>query len=144
MEATTVKLNLNMDTISSDRKADTEELQKLVGGFLNAFLTNDVALVEQELPDDFLGIVPDGRVINKALEIENVKSVALESLNTDQVKIYWYGDTVAIINFCLSIKLKGQDAVEVRDSHVYMKRDGRWQMIMGHATPILQPWVLSS
>ncbi len=124
---------------TSNREALERELLELDAAFLNAVLQHDVALVERTLPDDFLSVFPDGRVANKAMELENVRTVELESYSTDEVQVHWYGDTVAIVNFRLSLKMKGQDVKQVRDSHVYMRRDGRWQMIMGQTTPILQP-----
>lgn len=124
---------------TSNREADERELLDLDAAFLNAILQRDVTVLVRDLPDDFLSIFPDGRVANKALELENVRNIEIESHAVDQVQVHWYGDTVAIINFRLSIKLKGQDARQVRDSHVYMKRGGRWQMLMGQTTPIVQP-----
>lgn len=124
---------------TSNREADERELQELDAAFLNAILQRDVTVLERDLPDDFLSIFPDGRVANKAAELENVRTLELESYSTDEVQVHWYGDTVAIVNFRLSLKMKGQDVKQVRDSHVYMKRGGRWQMITGQTTPILQP-----
>lgn len=116
-----------------------KELLQLDKAFLDGILHHDVALVERILPEDFLSVFPDGNLANKAQELENVKNVELESYSTDEVKIHWYGENVAIINFRLSIKIKNQDIKQVRDSHVYLKRDGQWQMIMGQTTPILHP-----
>lgn len=123
---------------TSNRETLERQLLDLDKAFLDAVLHNDVALVERDLPDDFLSVFPDGRVADKKAELENVTNVNLESYSTDQVQVHWYSDTVAIINFRLSLKMKGQEEVkQVRDSHVYIKRDGRWQMIMGQTTPIL-------
>jgi hypothetical protein len=123
---------------SSSREADERELKALDTAFLNAILQHDVATLERDLPDDFLSIFPDGRIANKAVELENAKTVELESFTTDELQVYWYGDTVAILNFRLSLTFKGQETRQVRDSHVYLKRDGHWQMIMGQTTPIPQ------
>jgi hypothetical protein len=121
----------------SNREADERELLERDVAFLNAVLQNDVTAVERDLPDDFLSVFPDGRVANKVAELENVRTVELESYSTDEVQVHWYGDTIAIINFRLLLKMKGQDIKQVRDCHVYVKRDGRWQMIMGQTTPII-------
>ncbi|MEO1185296.1 MAG: nuclear transport factor 2 family protein [Cyanobacteria bacterium J06636_27] len=107
------------------------------GRVTNAVLNHDVSYVERTLPSDFLSVFPDGRVADKAAELENVKNVELESFSTDDIQVHWYGNTVAIINFRLSLKMQGQDTKQVRDSHVYVQRDGRWQMVMGQTTPIL-------
>lgn len=121
----------------SEQQAIEQELLELDKAFLDAILNHDVALVERILPDDFLSVFPDGHLANKATELENVKTVELESYSTDEVQVHWYADNVAIVNFRLSLKMKNQDIKQVRDSHVYLKRDGRWQMIMGQTTPIL-------
>ena len=123
---------------SSEREALERELLELDTTFLDAILQHDVALVDRTLPDDFLSVFPNGRVANKATELENVIAVELESYSTDEAQVHWYEETVAIVNFRLSLKMKNQDVKQVRDSHVYMKRDGRWQMILGQTTPILQ------
>ncbi len=124
---------------TNNRDAEERELLELDAAFLNAILERDVTALDRDLPDDFLSIFPDGRVANKVLELENVRNIELESHVVDQVQLHWYGDTVAILNFRLSLTFKGQETRYVRDSHVYLKRDGRWQMIMGQTTPILQP-----
>lgn len=125
--------------MSTDNRETWErELLELDTAFLNAVLKNDVTVIERDIPDDFISVFPDGRVANKAAELENVRTVELESYSTDELQIHWYGDTIAIINYILSLKMKGQN-LQVRDCHVYMKRDGGWQMIMGQTTPILRP-----
>ncbi len=124
---------------TNNRDAEERELLELDAAFLNAILQRDVTALDRDLPDDFLSVFPDGRVANKVLELENVRNIELESHVVDQVQLHWYGDTVAILNFRLSLTFKGQETRHVRDSHVYLKRDGRWQMIMGQTTPILQP-----
>ncbi|MEL6458555.1 MAG: nuclear transport factor 2 family protein [Cyanobacteria bacterium J06621_15] len=126
-----------MGDINSSREALERELQEMDIAFLNAVLNHDVSYVERTLPSDFLSVFPDGRVADKAAELENVKNVELESFSTDDIQVHWYGNTVAIINFRLSLKMQGQDTKQVRDSHVYVQRDGRWQMVMGQTTPIL-------
>lgn len=121
----------------SEKQATERDLLELDKAFLDAILNHDVALVERTLPKDFLSVFPDGHLADKAAELENVRTVELESYYTDEVKVHWYSDDVAIVNFRLSIKMTGQDIKQVRDSHVYIKRDGLWQMIMGQTTPIL-------
>ena len=123
---------------SNEKQLIERELLELDTAFLDAILHHDVSWVERTLPNDFLSVFPDGRVANKADELENVRTVELESYSTNEVRVYWYGEDVVIINFRLLLKMNG-DTKQVRDSHVYLKRDGRWQMIMGQTTPILHP-----
>jgi ketosteroid isomerase-like protein len=64
---------------SSEREAKSRELLELDTAFLNAVLQHDVTFVANMLPDDFLSIFPNGRVADKTAELENVRTVELES-----------------------------------------------------------------
>ena len=90
-------------------------------------------------PDLILAVFPDGRVANKQMELENVRHAAVEPYTTDGVQVHWYCDTVAIVNFRMVLDMKERGQKQVRDLHAYIKRDGKWQMIAGQVTPILQP-----
>lgn len=124
--------------MSTSKEALERELLEMDAAFLNAVLNQDVSLVERLLPDDFLSVFPDGRVADKTVELENVRTVELESFSTSEIEVHWYGDSVAIVNFRLLLKMKGQDMKQMRDSHVYVRRNEGWQMVMGQTTPILQ------
>ena len=60
---------------SSERELIEQELLELDRKFLDAILHHDVSYVDRTLPDDFLSIFPNGRVANKADELENVRTV---------------------------------------------------------------------
>ena len=123
----------------ADRAAEERIILELDAAFLDAFLRRDVAVIEHDLPDDFLAVFPDGRVANKQMELENVRHAEVESYTTDEVQVHWYSDTVAVVNFRMMLNMKERGQKQVRDLHVYIKRDGNWQMITGQVTPILQP-----
>ena len=123
--------------MTTDRAADESTILKLDKAFLDAFLQRDVETVNRDLPDDFIAIFPNGIVANKQMELKNVEQAEVESYSTDEVQIGWYAETVATVHFRMTLKMKGKEPKLVRDLHVYMKRDGRWQMITGQVTPIL-------
>jgi len=125
--------------VTTDRAAEERIILELDTTFLDAFLRRDVAVVDRDLPDDFLAVFPDGRVANKQMELENVRHAAVESYTTDEVQVHWYSDTVAVVNFRMVLNMKEHGQKQVRDLHAYIKRDGKWQMITGQVTPILQP-----
>ncbi|MBD2259714.1 nuclear transport factor 2 family protein [Pseudanabaena sp. FACHB-2040] len=121
-----------------DRVTEERLILELDAAFLDALLERDVAVVDRDLPDDFLAVFPDGRVADKQMELENVKHAEVESYTTDEVQVHWYADTVAVVNFRMTLNMKERGQKRVRDLHVYIKRDGKWQMITGQVTPILQ------
>ncbi|MBD3887635.1 nuclear transport factor 2 family protein [Phormidium tenue FACHB-886] len=124
--------------MTTDRAAEERIILELDTAFLDAFLRRDVAMVDRDLPDDFLAVFPNGRVANKQMELENVRNAAVESYTTDEVQVHWYSDTVAVVNFRMVLNMKERGQKQVRDLHVYIKRNGKWQMITGQVTPILQ------
>ncbi|MGF1493818.1 MAG: nuclear transport factor 2 family protein [Microcoleaceae cyanobacterium] len=121
----------------NDRTNEERALLELDTAFLDAFLKRDVALADRILPDDFLAIFPNGQVADKQMELQNVEHAEVESYETDEVQIHWYSETVAAVSFRMTLNMK-QGRKQVRDLHVYLKRDGKWQMITGQVTPILQ------
>ncbi len=125
--------------MATDRAAEERIILELDTAFLDAFLRRDVPVIERDLPDDFLAVFPDGRIANKQMELENVRHAEVESYTTDEVQVHWYSDTVAVVNFRMMLNMKERGQKQVRDLHVYIKRDGKWQMITGQVTPILQP-----
>lgn len=124
--------------MTTDRAEEEQIILELDTAFLDAFLQRDVIVVERDLPDDFLAVFPDGRVANKQMELENVRHAAVESYTTDEVQVHWYSNTVAVVSFRMMLNMKERGQKQVRDLHVYIKRDGKWQMITGQVTPILQ------
>jgi len=125
--------------VTTDRAVEERIILELDTAFLDAFLRRDVAVVDRNLPDDFIAVFPDGRVANKQMELENVRHAAVESYTTEEVQVHWYSDTVAVVNFRMVLNMKERGQKQVRDLHVYIKRDEKWQMITGQVTPILQP-----
>ena len=123
--------------MSNPKEALERELLEMDTAFLNAVFNRDVLFVDRILPNDFLSVFPDGRVMDKAAELENVRTVQLEFFSTDDIQVHWYGDAIAILNFRLTLKMLDRDPKQVRDSHVYVQRDGCWQLVMGQTTPIL-------
>jgi hypothetical protein len=57
---------------------------------------------------------------------------------TDELQVHWYAETVAGVNFRMTLNMKERGQKRVRDFHVYIKRHEKWQMITGQVTPILQ------
>ena len=64
--------------MATDRAAEERIILELDTAFLDAFLRRDVAVVDRDLPDDFLAVFPDGQVANKQMELENVRHAAVE------------------------------------------------------------------
>ena len=64
-----------------------------------------------------------------------------ESLVADEIKVRVYGDTALVTGRSIA---KGKDQHGTMDEHrrwtrVLVRRDGRWQFVHFHGTPIAKP-----
>lgn len=89
--------------------------------------------------DEFSITHADGRVLTKADEIAGLKRqtgprAPNTAFLTEDTKVRVYGDT-AILTGVVVMKFK--DSVErSRYTDVYVKRDGRWQVVASHLSKL--------
>ncbi len=117
------------------RRLDSERSQAIVRG--------DTATLERIYADDYSAVGTSGAVRNKAQAIADVKSGALkmESQSFDNVNVRVYGDAAIVTGVATQ---KGQDkgrdiSGQSRFTRVYVKRNGQWQIVAGHASRVAQP-----
>ena len=127
-----------------------QELLKLEGEWLDAYLKHDVAAMERIEADDFMITFPDGRVMTKADEIANLKKPAPAgpgpTFMTADTKVRIYGDTAILTGKFIQKGTyadgprKGQDYnIQERYTDVYVKRNGRWQVVSSHLSALAPP-----
>ena len=125
---------------SSDAEAQVEKLDREA---FDAFLRQDAGWYEKnEAADEYVGINPDGTVINKHQDLAAVKSgdLKIESGTRDDARVRVYGDT-AVVTGKATVKgaYKGQDiSGQYRFTTVYAKKSGKWQAVASQATRIAQ------
>jgi ketosteroid isomerase-like protein len=132
--------------------SDENEIRKTEHAWLNSYLTRNAAVMDRIEADEFRIVYPDGSVLTKAQELENLKKAATPQadlkLETDDEKIRVYGTTAVVTgNFIQKGRYQagpknGQDfRIVERYTDVYVKRDGRWQVVASHLTsaPLEQP-----
>ena len=121
-----------------------QEIIKLAHEWIEAGGQRNRATLEQILADDFLiaGWLPEGQLGDKQTYIEDcLRPVVVEqpSYKYDRWKFRIYGD-IAIVNCTLEIHalVGGSDwGGFFLFTQVWMKRDGRWQVVACHSSPIL-------
>jgi ketosteroid isomerase-like protein len=125
-----------------DPKA-AEAATKMEQEWVGAFVRRDTAYLEGFLAEDYAFTYPDGTVVDKGREIENVKSgyVALAEIKLSELKARTYGDTAVITGrSTLKGKFDGRDVGgEYRFTDVFVKRGDRWQCVAGQLTRIAGP-----
>jgi ketosteroid isomerase-like protein len=107
----------------------------------HALKTHDAAYFQRTMSDDFVGTTVEGITDKGTLVKVNADtSVTVDSVGRSDEKIRIYGaGTVGVITgrFGERGHLGGRHlAVEFRYTEVWVKRDGRWQVVAGHYTPV--------
>jgi ketosteroid isomerase-like protein len=126
-----------------DQASDERDLKQLVKDLNAAIVKADIAFLERVLDQDYVHYRPRGTVENRAQYLENRMNgnVNFESLVADDVKVRFYGDT-AIVTYRSTAKGKDQQgAIDEQRlwTRVFVRRDGRWQLVHSQGTSIQKP-----
>jgi ketosteroid isomerase-like protein len=126
-----------------DQASDENELKQLVKDLNAAIVKADIAFLDRVLDQGYVHYRPRGTVENRAQYLENRKTgkVNFESLVADDVKVRFYGDT-AIVTYRSTAKGKDQQgAIDEQRlwTRVFVRRDGRWQLVHSQGTSIQKP-----
>jgi uncharacterized protein (TIGR02246 family) len=121
-----------------------QELIALDKSWGDAGLKGDSAVLESILADDFVGNSPTG-VATKAQNIAEAKTNAPNITNAtyvaDEYTVRFLDPNTAVMTHRATEKglNKGKEYNDQhRSMHVWVKRDGRWQVVASQATPIPQ------
>jgi len=110
--------------------------------FDRAIVSRDAAEYERILADDFIFTSFDGTLTDKAKELAKVKSgdLKFELGKSDDVRIKIYGKTAIVTGrFTAKGTSKGREfTFSERYTAVFVKRNGRWQMVAEHSSEIAQ------
>jgi len=126
-----------------DTASDERELTQLVNDLNAAIVKPDIAFLERVLAKDYVHYRPHGNVETRSQYLEDRKSgsVDFDSLVADEIKDRVYGDT-AIATYRSTAKGKDQDGAideQRRWTRVFIRKDGRWQLVHSQGTTIQKP-----
>jgi ketosteroid isomerase-like protein len=131
--------------LAQSTNADEKQIRKTEREWLNSYLTRDAAVMDRIEADEFRIVYPNGSILTKAQELENLKKAAAPradlKLDTEDETIRIYG-TAAVVtgNFIQKGRYKagpknGQDfRIVERYTDIYVKRDGHWQVVASQLT----------
>jgi len=106
-----------------------------------ALTKGDANFLEKLYADEYLFTDNDGKTFDRNGDIGAVKSgeFRMTSTKLQDLKVHVYGDfaTVTGVNDFTAI-YKGKDAnCKCRFTDVFVKRNGRWQVVASHVTRVL-------
>jgi ketosteroid isomerase-like protein len=127
------------DNSAGGKSKAEREVLKLLDGWLDALKRSDMAALDRIIADDFTIVGTEGAIRSKEQDLAPIKSgdLKFESLATEDVKVFVYGDTAVVTGIgTYKVNFKGRAAdVRERFFDVYQKRKGRWQVIASRSTP---------
>ncbi len=116
------------------------EIEGLESQWRNAVLNNDVAVIDQLLADDYLGVTANGTLETKADAIAMRRSgnIRISELQPTDTKVRVYGNTAVVTS---RVQLAGtSDDHDIsgtyRYTRVYNKRSGAWKIVSFEASRI--------
>ncbi|HZS07031.1 MAG TPA: nuclear transport factor 2 family protein [Blastocatellia bacterium] len=119
-----------------------QAILKLEEEWVGALTKADTAALDRIYADGLTYTHSSGAVDTKASYIANLKAgnTKYESLEREDIKVALYGDT-AVATCKATIKLvnkSGPTTLVTRVIHVYVRQQGRWQMVAHQTTRIAQ------
>ena len=117
----------------------TQEVRQVEREWVEAHRQLDVSTLERLMADDYFVIRSDGSVAGKQEDLDSYRAGDRhwEYAEGDQYDIRIYGHTAVLTG---RWRARGVNAgqsfdYEARFLSVYVKRDGRWQMVAAQSTP---------
>jgi len=117
-----------------------KELTRLQNGWATARIKGDVAFLENLYAKEFRITAINGSVVERDADIAVFASREMkpEYIRDEDMKVSVYGDA-AVVTGIENLKgtYKGMPGeFSVRFTNVFVRRDGRWQLVAGHGTEI--------
>jgi len=117
--------------------ADTEQtIRKLNRDYVDSFLRSDVKRYDELLADDFICTCPDGSLVDKPAFLKSAAEPSgMEYFGLEDVNIRIFGD-VALVHARTPYTRKDGVSGAARYTDIYVKRNGRWQVVSAQITRI--------
>jgi ketosteroid isomerase-like protein len=129
------------DAVETDPRSPAErEVLKTEHQRVEALIRKDMSSLEQFYHPDFVSTSRNGQVTDRMQYLEGIRSAGtkIESMEHSDVRVRVYGET-AVVTGRTSGKgrISGIDFTDKpgRFTHVYFKRDGRWQIVAMQNSP---------
>ena len=131
----------------SRNEAVEKEIAQMDRDFHAARLKNDVAAVNRFLTSDYYQIFSGGHRIESGNRGKGPYNTTpngdrYEKVDVKDQRVRVYGDT-AVSTYSRHIDVRNQDGsarqVTLVSTHVWVRRDGRWQIVQSQATDVAQP-----
>ncbi len=121
--------------------ADEEQIKQLERDRQDAFVRNDVDLLDRETASDYITINGNGKLSTKPQMMQNLRAAKTKvlSVKLDNLKARVYGDTAVLTGEYRDVNVR--EGVQ-RETHalfmrIFVKTNGHWQAVAYQQTPVL-------
>src|SRR5579864_1692910 len=120
----------------------TKEVIEFRNRYIEAEENRDTAFLDKILADDFFALNPQGKLLNKAGQLENLMRPdrTLKVLNPRETHVQFYGNgDVAVLTEHVTVD--GHDngkpfGGEYRFLRVFAKQNGNWKVVLAQGSPM--------
>ncbi len=117
---------------NSAPSGDEIDLRMIETAWADAVTRSDSSIVSRIIADDFEGIDPSGNLLTKATYVPDIEKGVFQNqrVEVSDIKTRTFGETAVVTGrFWLTNAPKWG-----RMTHVFVKRQGRWQCVASHAS----------
>jgi hypothetical protein len=133
---------------SADNKGVEQTIAQLERAWVSAILDKDLAMLDELLAPEFNGTGPNGVTYSKGVAIADLKSgaYAVEKMSLDEISVNVFGDTA--IAFTSQEEKSSYGNLDFSGhnhfTNVWLKRNGKWQVVASHGSRFETPHFESS
>lgn len=122
--------------MSDQTQALKAEIVQLANDWMGALIRHDMPALERFLGEEFALQAPDLGRMDRARWLQTSPNYNIDSLKYDNIQVHLYGDVAVMQSRAISKAMfQGQDrSREFLLTDVWVKRDGRWQVVARHSS----------
>ena len=123
--------------------SDEQAVLRAEHGWVDAALKGDVEAFASFMADDYLALLPGGRIRDKAIWVSALRAGTskYESVNLSNLRVRVYGNTAVVFgDFTQKATANGKDnSAAGKYMDTWLKRDGRWQLVASSFSRVPTP-----
>ncbi|MGA7158439.1 MAG: DUF4440 domain-containing protein [Acidobacteriaceae bacterium] len=113
-----------------------ETLRALEASLLTDAVRKDAARVAELLADDFCEFGRSGQVYSKAEVLELLRDEVEMQMAMTEFACRVVAEDVALVTYRSHRAVQGAEAISALRSSLWVRRDGRWQIVFHQGTPL--------
>jgi ketosteroid isomerase-like protein len=120
----------------SDTSSTAEQLKKIENDWAKAAVNKDRATLDRIEAEDYILIMPDGKIRNKQQDLDSLAQSNITSMTVSDMDVRVFGDTAEVIGIG---RIRGTEngkdiSGDYRFTDVFVKKNGEWKAVSTEVT----------